>query len=182
MRFYFAYLVIASYFIVSCNLISHDVLIDNPSNDKIQVHIDDENFILSPKSSIEINITHGVHQISIYSDSSTKAIKSWKDCAIKKSGILNICNVEYIIENNYFRNKENVNSIDIENKSIDIDAYTYHGDIIKTDSSQLFIEKTWDKGLNEELLNIEKVNPFNKTLIKIYRKEEFVNDFLRNVR
>jgi hypothetical protein len=63
-----------------------------------------------------------------------------------------------------------------------INGYTYQGNLTKTKSDKAFIEKSWDKGLDEDITNIEEVNPANKTLVKIFRIGDFEKDFLRNVR
>lgn len=182
MRFIIAIFFGITCYLVSCNLLSHDVVIDNPSTSKLKVNIDQESFILSPKSILEIKVDDGKHQVSISIDTNSNPIKTWKDLAIHQDGILNICANEYIIQNSYYRNFENMNSKELNNNSIVINGYTYQGNITKIDTSQIFIEKTWDRGLDQELTNIEEVNPLDKKLIKIYRTDEFENDFLRNVR
>jgi|688.fasta_scaffold352331_3 hypothetical protein len=169
-------------FLSSCFLMSHDVVIDNPSNYKLSVFLDEETFILAPKNSIEISVSHGKHQVRVIENSSKIEKFIWKDLAIKSDGILNISGSEYVIEHCIFNNFENTTTKDNKKKSVIINDFTYYGnlELIKADS--IFIPKSWDRGLEENISSIDDVNPRNKTLSKIFRVGDFENDFLRNVR
>jgi hypothetical protein len=87
-----------------------------------------------------------------------------------------------VIEHCIFNNFENTTTKDNKKKSVIINDFTYYGnlELIKADS--IFIPKSWDRGLEENISSIDDVNPRNKTLSKIFRVGDFENDFLRNVR
>jgi len=182
MRYFFYLCIVFVLGLQACYFIHNDVIIDNTSSKKLSVAIDQENFILSPKSFLEVKIRNGIHQVIVSDDSSHIVLKKWPKLGIYKDGLLNICANEYIIQNNRFINFESVNIKDIPDHSLVINGYTYQGNLTKTKSDKAFIEKSWDKGLDEDITNIEEVNPANKTLVKIFRIGDFEKDFLRNVR
>ncbi len=182
MRFYFYWCILLSLSLQACYFIHHDVTIDNTSSKKLAIEIDQEKFILSPKSFLEVKISNGNHQVVVRDDSSHQVLKKWPKLGIYKDGLLNICANEYIIQNNRFVNFESVNIKEIPDHTLVLNGYTYQGNLSKTSADKVFIEKCWDRGLDEDITNIEEVNPAHKTLVKIYRIEDFEKDFLRNVR
>lgn len=173
--FLFYILIFAS----SCRFISHDVLIDNPSKSVLYVKIDDEVWVLPSKSKLHVGLSHGSHNVFICADSNQHVVIDSTNITIQQDGLLNAARSEYIIVRHNYSTKER-NNKEQAVKPIQLNGYTYSGNIEKIDSIELFVAMRWDRGPDEPISETERVNPSTLTLIKIYRIEEFENEFARN--
>ena len=166
----------------SCKLVKDNVIwIDNPSSKQLSVLISNNSYLIPAYGGVEITIEDGTYDIDVQDDSTKRLLKHHDQIHIDKDGILNVTDETYVIVNQAYYTKPdvNVNAEKIKNEVL-IGQYTYKGDISLIGKDSFFIPKSWTFGLKEELSPTQQQNVDYAMITKIYRKVDFEIDFLRN--
>ncbi len=141
-------------------------VIDNPTEQVMQVFLDGKEYSIAPDQTVRIDLTQGKHQVS-----KDNAVNADTFNVRNVRGTVNVTRSTYVIFSLPYGSGQNTDSI-FRSQQTKIDGKVYYGKI-KLDSS-LFIQDYY-YGLKENFpgLTLKSDYGTNKLRSKIFRKDDF---------
>jgi hypothetical protein len=154
---------------------SKNVILDNPGIGTVVFTIDSEKYELAPGSSQGIRVGEGKHTIHVQGNG-----VETRDTAInlREGGILHSGVSTYLVWRQLYGIQTERATL-LNEDWVEFDSAKAYGDFKVFPKEQIYIEKTWDHGLDEEL-------PTSKTLMiskdfavegKIFRAKDFLETY-----
>jgi len=183
------YLVVLTLMIMisACSKTTQIIVIDNPTDQKINVLIDQEkSFELNPFETKEILLLSGNHKMTINEKTEKLKILSGNEYLLNPTLSNYILRqVTYasskpedkFLQDVYSQLKENNPELEkIPYDTIEIRGFEIEGNLIKT--NDLLIKKIWDFSVNKPLPKQMKSVKKGDDIVKIYREEDFIKELV----
>lgn len=166
--------------VVSCDSIMQEeakFFISNPTTEKIQLAIDQQNYVIEPDSSLRINLSVGVHTLILPSSEEVKFSVS----PFSKGGIINPTLSTHVIYALVYSRQPDAESEYSMDKEVMIDSVIFSGPIETT--NHLFIDNVlfnctyWLSEPFPESISRFDSDLEHTTELKFFTKKEFI-DFI----
>jgi hypothetical protein len=164
--------------LAGCSGRSADYAIDNPTDKPLSLTIDGKTYEVAPHDEKELSLDAGEHTMKGDVVGDIKFISYYRG----RGGIINPTLSDYVIYRQSFEKVgANVPGYTGKLDQVVLDGVTFEGTMKQ--SSELFIDKDWTYGVNEELPDsvTEHDNGSNNTVHnKVFRARDFIAFFEKN--
>lgn len=149
-------------------------VIDNPSDNTINMRIDERDFTIAPQQFVRIDLPKGEHTLKFqYNGKQVDTVIEIR----RSAGLINPTLSDYYVFTRPYGVRENKDSI-FKSRNIAIDNKAYLGNIFKADK---MYEEDFYYNLDQKYPKVFIKNSEKKTdLSKIFRKEDFKQFYFEN--
>ena len=152
-----------------------NVVIDNQGDSPVAVEIGRTRHELGPHSSISVKLKPEQFHVKITAGDS---ILKEGDIVVEKGGIVNASSEPLILWKELYGLQKDRSSL-LDEQDVELDSITYRGDFTVLTPSQVYVEKDWDKDLDQAFPESKPLMVFSDFIIisKVFRKEDFVTTY-----
>ena len=162
--------------LISCG----NIEIDNGSNLTLLVKVGDHNLELGPGE--RENITCKPGEYTLHIQQHTGELLTDTTISVRKAGLINAGATTYVIWRDLYGLQGDRETL-LNEAWVEMDSVEYYGDFKQINPEQLYVESTWDYGLEESFPTSKSLMIFKDFSLKskIFRQTDFVNEYSRRV-
>lgn len=178
MRLFFlaAVLLSSSMSFKSCD--KENVELDNSGTQPLKVQVDNLIYSMPASESMKIELAPGPHTVTV-SDESGKVLET-ETFTVVQGGLLNVAKGEYVIWSDLYGDPA-LRATKLEEVELEIGDFVLQGDFKPLPQDQIYVEQTWDLGLDEnfpqELTGWEQTKEKYLIRRKLFRKSEVLDAY-----
>lgn len=169
----FIILFCAAALITSC---SKNIEVDNPRSEEVMFVVDGKEVKVPAKSKTELSLSAGRHQVKVVGHNGVEFQSG--EFEVKEGGLLHSGSTDYIIWRQLYGLQANRQTL-LNEDWLSLDSVKVHGDFKLYPDSVVYIEKSWDDGIDDQLPKETTLFITSDFVIKskIFRLEDFVHTY-----
>ena len=158
-----------------------NIYIDNSGKTPVIALVNGQSYKIPPMQGVRLELKAGTHEVRVNNEVN-QPLKEGK-ISIEKGGVINAGNTPYILWTDLYGDPQ-LKKEKLREDWLTLDGTQFYGEFKLWDSTQLYIEKVWDYGI-EQAFPVERMGWSTQSKdryiirTKIFSKPQFITEYLK---